>query len=192
MSYRRRQYQYDSNGSLTRKIRSLADGTIITWSYTCDYENRLIKAEKDSDGVIIKTVTFKYDPFGRRIEKKIEKVVNGAQVTKTYTYLYDNEDIILETFTKVKNGNTTTKITKYIHGPGIDEPLAIEKDGIPYYYHADGLGSITHLTDSNQAVIESYTYDVFGKQTRYGDTVKDRYTHLYRKRMGSGDWSLLL
>jgi len=41
MNYRRRAYEYDNNGNLTKKIRSLADGTIKTWSYTYDYEDKL-------------------------------------------------------------------------------------------------------------------------------------------------------
>ncbi len=37
------------------------------------------------------TSKVKYDPFGRRIEKKITE--NGS--TATTKYIYDNEDIIL-------------------------------------------------------------------------------------------------
>ena len=33
------------------------------------------------------------------------------------------------------------------------------------YYHYDGLGSVTHLTDASGAVVERYTYDVFGQPT---------------------------
>ena len=82
-----------------------------------------------------KTVTFKYDPFGRRVEKKVthtssplvgEDRGEGGEA-KTYTYVYDNEDIILEYQTKTDDGRTKTEMTRYIHGPGIDEPLAIEK-----------------------------------------------------------------
>ena len=31
-----------------------------------------------------------------------------------------------------------------------------------YYYHTDGLGSITELTDPSSSVIEKYSYDIFG------------------------------
>ncbi len=34
-----------------------------------------------------------------------------------------------------------------------------------YYYHFDGLGSVVALSDVNATVIESYSYDVFGKVT---------------------------
>jgi RHS repeat-associated protein len=33
------------------------------------------------------------------------------------------------------------------------------------YYHQDGLGSVTQLTDSFGNVVEKYAYDIFGKAT---------------------------
>ncbi|HLO01014.1 MAG TPA: RHS repeat-associated core domain-containing protein, partial [Pyrinomonadaceae bacterium] len=48
-------------------------------------------------------------------------------------------------------------------GPGIDEPLIMEKNGQSFYYHADGLGSVTDLTNQTGAVIQRYTYSSFGK-----------------------------
>lgn len=50
-------YTYDANGN------TLADasGKIYTW----DFENRLVQAVVPGTG----TTTFKYDPFGRRIQK---------------------------------------------------------------------------------------------------------------------------
>ncbi|MBI5598174.1 MAG: hypothetical protein HY890_00375, partial [Deltaproteobacteria bacterium] len=106
-----------------------------------------------------KAVSFKYDPFGRRIEKRVEEVENAAIETGAFTYVYDNEDIILEYLAEVEDGVTKTGLTKYVHGPGIDEPLSIERSGKVYYYHADGLGSITALTDSSAKVVQIYQYD---------------------------------
>ncbi len=61
-----------------------------------DYKNRLVKMVKQEDDETL-TVTFAYDPFGRRIEKKIEEIEDGeTEEIKIYTYIYDNEDIILE------------------------------------------------------------------------------------------------
>jgi len=48
-------------------------------------------------------------------------------------------------------------------GPGIDEPLIIEKNGASFFYHADGLGSITEITDSTGAIKQQYMYSSFGK-----------------------------
>jgi hypothetical protein len=51
-------------------------------------------------------------------------------------YLYDGEDIVAEINDHGRVGN------RYVHGPGIDEPLALIGKKKTAYYHADGLGSI--------------------------------------------------
>jgi RHS repeat-associated protein len=62
-----------------------------------------------------------------------------------------------------------------VHGPGIDEPLAIEQQGKVYFYHADGLGSITSLTDAKGRVVQSCEYDSFGSVRQHGNHVKQPY-----------------
>jgi len=64
---------------------------------------------------------------------------------------------------------------KYVHGPGLDEPLAVDKGGVLYYYHADGLGSVVALTSSTEATVEGYTYETFGKFQRFGNAVMNTY-----------------
>ncbi|MCL5238692.1 MAG: hypothetical protein M1353_12785 [Nitrospirae bacterium] len=76
-----------------------------------------------------KAETFKYDPFGRRIEKRIEEQDEEKTEIKTYSFVYDNEDIILEYLTDAPHGDAKTKTTRYVHGLGIDEPLAINAKG---------------------------------------------------------------
>ena len=93
-------YSYDDNGNL------INDGT---WVYAYDYENRLISASKTGT-----TATYKYDAFGRRIQKE---VTQDAQLT-THNYIYDGDQIIAE---YDGSGNLTAK---YIYGPGIDEPIS--------------------------------------------------------------------
>ncbi len=78
----------------------------------------------------------------------------------------------------------------YTHCLGIDEPIAIERiKGLSskrtvselYYYHYDGLGSITALTDSKSKTVESYSYDSFGNLKRQGNKTKDRFTYTGRE-----------
>jgi len=38
----------------------------------------------------------------------------------------------------------------------------------PYYYHADGLGSITGLSDATGTMVQTYSYDAFGNVTATG------------------------
>jgi RHS repeat-associated protein len=41
----------------------------------------------------------------------------------------------------------------------------MEKNGQKYYYHFDGLGSVTALTDSTVNIVQRYDYDSFGNIT---------------------------
>ena len=175
-------YQYDNNGNLTRK--SAKSGTKVTL-YDYDFENRLIRVEiQEADKTTL--VTFTYDPFGRRLSKtvhrqEIEDDEGEGEGPGTTTYVYDNEDIILEVLTKVEDGQTKTETTRFTHGPGIDEPLAVEKKKEIYFYHADGLGSVVALTDSEQKAVESYDYDSFGNFKHKGGKVKNTYTFTGRE-----------
>ena len=51
----------------------------------------------------------------------------------------------------------------YSHGPGIDEPLEMNRAGSTYNYIADGLGSIIGLTDNTGSIVQQYVYSSFGK-----------------------------
>jgi RHS repeat-associated protein len=110
---------------------------------------------------------YRYDALGRRIEK----VVNGVSIR----YLYHNEDVVLE----LDGGNNVTAL--YIPGPGIDEPLAMFREGRTVVYHADGLGSITTLTDLNGNPVRTYTYDSFGRIVAQTGTVTNPYTYTGRE-----------
>jgi RHS repeat-associated protein len=153
-------YTYDLNGNRTQKI----DGSTST-AYTYDDENRLVRVEITSGTTTV--ITYAYDPFGRRIEKN----VNGT-ITR---YLYDKQAVILE------YNQAGTVQTRYTHGPGIDEPLAMEKDSLMYYYHADGLGSIIALTNTSGGVAQRYNYDAFGNITSGAPTVTQPYTYTARE-----------
>ena len=151
---------------------------------------RYIQAVKQEEDETV-TISFGYDPFARRIWKTVTETSSPlegegqgegeGEETKTYFYVYDKEDIILEYLTKTEDGETKTETTRYIHGPGIDEPLAIINSKGTYYYHADGLGSTVALTDVKQKVVESYTYTSFGEVKRQGDKVKNTFTFTGRE-----------
>jgi len=69
----------------------------------------------------------------------------------------------------------------YTHGPGIDEPLAIGRPTGTFLYHADGLGSITTLTDLSGNPVRSYTYDSFGRIVAQSGTLANSYTYTGRE-----------
>ena len=72
------------------------------------------------------SVSFKYDPFGRRIYK--------SSTATTSVYAYDGDNLIEET------GSTGTATARYTMGLNIDEPLAILQGTTTDYYQADGAG----------------------------------------------------
>jgi RHS repeat-associated protein len=177
---RKHRYEYDRNSNLIKKIEIEDEGEEKVWTYRYDYENRLIEVIKEEEDEL-KIISFKYDPFGRRIEKRIEEIEDGESEVKIYRYVYDHEDIILEYMTKREDGKERREVTRYLHGPGIDEPLAVEQKGRVYYYHADGLGSITALTDKKGRVVQRHEYDSFGNLRHQGNKVKQPYTFTGRE-----------
>jgi RHS repeat-associated protein len=56
-------------------------------------------------------------------------------------------------------------VARYSQTQNIDEPLALLRAGATSYYHADGLGSVTSLSNAAGSIANTYTYDSFGKLT---------------------------
>ena len=131
-------YTFDSNGGTLTKT-----DTTGTTTYTWDFENRLTSVHPPNQT----TVTFKYDPFGRRIQK-------GSSV-----YLYDGANLIEEADS---GGNM---VARYVFGGEVDEPLAASRGTSTEFYQADGLGSITSLSTTAGAMSDSFVYDSFGNVT---------------------------
>ncbi len=126
-------YQYDNNGNTIRKMAKLV-GAITLFEY--DAENTLVRVVSPTN-----TANYRYDGLGRRVEKEVI-----AGITTTTKYVYDNEDILLE----LDGANAI--VARYTHGPGIDEPLIMEKNTQSFYYHEDGLGSISEFMNQSGTV----------------------------------------
>ena len=153
-------YSYDNNGNTLSKTT-----TAGTTSYTWDFENRLASVTLPGTGG---TVNFKYDPFGKRIEKV-------APTTGTTIYAYDGANITGEV------GAGGNLLAYYTQGAGIDEPLATGGTGGTYFYHGDGLGSITSLTGGSGQLANSYVYDSFGNLTASTGTVTNPFQYTARE-----------
>ncbi len=159
-------YEYDANGNQNKKTHKTSGEFTV---YTYDPENRLTKVEVFASGgsTPVATSTYRYDGLGRRIEK----VGNG----QTRRYIYDGEDILLE------YDETNALLARYTHGPGIDEPVAMVRGGASYYYHQDGLGSVTELTDGAGAMAKAYAYDAYGNIIEQTGTVENPYAYTGRE-----------
>jgi RHS repeat-associated protein len=156
-------FTYDNNGNTLS--RTDATGTR---NYSWDFENRLTSVLlPGTDG----TVTFQYDPFGRRIQKTF----THNSTTMVTNYLYDGANVIQELDA---NGS---ELARYAQGPGIDEPLTEFRSGTTSFYEQDGLGSVTSLSDATGALASTYVYDAFGNLTASTGTLKNPFQYTGRE-----------
>ncbi|MGB8062749.1 MAG: RHS repeat-associated core domain-containing protein, partial [Candidatus Sulfotelmatobacter sp.] len=136
-----------------------ANGNILSdpsgKQYTWDFENRLTQVVNPGVG----TTTFRYDPFGRRIDK--------ISPSFTSVFVYD-DDNLLETVNA--SGN---EVAGYTQGLGLDDLLAMERGSVVDYYDADALGSVTSLTASTGSVAQNYSYDSFGNLSSSTGTIRN-------------------
>ena len=147
---------YDANGNTL----SDAQGRSFTW----DFENRLTQAVVP--GTNGGTTTFKYDPFGRRIQK--------ISPNFTSIFVYDGPNLI-----ETLNGSGN-EVASYAQTQKIDEALAELRSSTTDYYLADGLGSITSLSVSSGALANTYTYDSFGILTASIGTARNYFEYTGR------------
>ena len=101
---------------------SFAWGALSTTTYTWDSQNRLTRIDFPDGGL----AEYFYDPFGRRIRKR---VVDGSGVEAIRKYVYDAEDIVA-----IYDGSDAL-LMRFVHGPGIDEPLSV----IDYCTNSQGI-----------------------------------------------------
>jgi RHS repeat-associated protein len=149
-------YTYDHDGNMLTR----PDGAQFSW----DYSSRLKQVVLPGSGG---TVTFKYDPFGRRIQK--------SGPSGTVNYLYDGMNGIEE----VDSGGNL--LARYTQEPRWDGPLSMLRGSVTSYYEQDGLNSVASLTNSSGALAQSYTYDSYGKITASTGTLTNPFQYTGRE-----------
>lgn len=151
------EFEYDADGNMT--ARTTADGEHYTFRY--DAANRLIEAEGPEG-----TVVYAYAPNGARVTR--------AEDGETTRFVFDHEDVVFE----LVDGKVAAR---YLHGPGIDEPLAIERGEDSAFYHADALGTVHRLSGADGDPVGRYRYDAFGRLIVSESTVANTFTYTGRK-----------
>ena len=115
-----------------------------TRKYTFDALGRLSRVENGP-----RTAQYAYSPNGDRIAKQVDG--------KTTHYLYDGLNLLMIL------DEAKQPLARFVHGPGIDDPLAMLADGQTHYYLPDHLGSIAALSDASGQIVTRYSYDPFGR-----------------------------
>ncbi|HKV61868.1 MAG TPA: hypothetical protein VJO16_08145 [Candidatus Acidoferrum sp.] len=152
-------FTYDDDGNTASKTDSTG-----TTNYSWDFENRLTSVTLPGSGG---TISFAYDPFGRRIKK--------VTPSATSIFAYDGDNLIEEA------NSSGSVVARYSQGLNIDEPLAMLRSGSTNFYDADGLGSITSLSNTAGALAQTYTFDSFGKQTGSSGSLTNPFQYTARE-----------
>lgn len=113
-------------------------------------------------------MSFKYDPFGRRIYK--------SSSAGTSVYVSDNYNVIEET-----NGAGTVVARYSQRSLNIDEPLAMLRGGATSFYQADGTGSVTSLSNAVGALAQTYAFDSFGNQMASSGSLTNSFRYTGRE-----------
>jgi RHS repeat-associated protein len=133
-------YTYDADGNLSVK-RNMTTGAQTSFAYNS--LNELAQATTSN-----LNISYQYDA----LDDLVGESLNGT----AYQYIYDGNRILA-----VLDGSNNL-VSLFTDGPGPAEPLIMRRNGADYFYHADAVGSIVALTDSNGNVVESYEYAAFG------------------------------
>ena len=131
-------YTYDDNGNETGAGSA---------SYGYDVASQMTSATVGGT-----TTSYTYDGDGRRLQASV-----GSNATDKTNYLWDPTlpygQIALE------RDNQPVLLKRYIFG--VDR-VSMRSGSADYYFHRDGLGSVTGLTSSSGATEWAYSYEPFG------------------------------
>ena len=140
-----RHYDYDAYGNLIRESRGTGQKLVTEYRYDC--QHRLIGVSLPGGS----TASYKYDAFGRRIEKTVDG--------HTTEFLWQGERLIAE--------SAENRYRSYIYELGSFRPLAmLDGEGplkaAPFYYQLDHLGTPQELTDYSGEIMWSAKYRAYG------------------------------
>ena len=139
-------YEYDNAGNLLKDDKA---------QYTYDAFNRNTKVETFNGNIQIN----RYDAEGLRHEME----ENG----KLVSFIYRGDEVIAEESQEDKIRYIRTSVL-----------LASDAESARTYYHyaSDEMGSITHVTDSeNKEILNHYEYDAWGNLTVCEEKVQNRF-----------------
>ncbi len=121
---------------------NLIDDNWIGREYEWDQFNRMTMVKNGSGTPLY---GFEYGATG---ERAVQNTYAGGLVSSTRTFLYDREDVVVE----YSDDQFSSLFRQYIHGPGIDEPLAILGDDpgeYMYYLEEDHIAMLPGLIGGN-------------------------------------------
>jgi RHS repeat-associated protein len=152
-------YSYDARGN--RLTMDSTQAPVISGAtYEYDEWDRLSKATTE-DG---KVVSYKYNGD----DLMVERTENG----ETTRYYYDGTNIVAEA--KVVNGQPVEKAS-YVRGLGLID--RVDAGGSKAYYLRNGHWDVVELRDGNGAVLNQYSYDIWGNPQQTVESVENPFRY---------------
>ena len=145
---------YDASGNMT------SDGVN---SFSWNARNQMSSVNAGS-------VSFQYDPYGRRAAKTVAGI--------TTNYLYDGANVAQE----ISGGSPTANLLS----GGIDEVFTRTDSSGTANFLTDALGSTINLTNSSGSSLAQYTYEPFGNATLTSGSSTNPYEYAGRENDGTG------
>lgn len=151
-------YEYDDNGSLTKKVNGIA---ISDFAY--DMASRLSEI-KSAD----KTVQYLYDGLGNRIAR----IENGQRTN----YILDLNSRMTQVLAETDaDGN----INKYhVYGLGLIETIL--PGGETQVYHFNSRGNTAAISNAAGQIVQKYAYDDFGTVNNQWGSIESSFKFLGR------------
>ena len=141
-------YGYDDNGNtVSRYVPGIGNTT-----YAYDLENRLLCVSLPNGTITEHTYSIR--------SQRVSTATSGVITYLMYDF-YDPSSLRVEDRIAdyAENGSL---IARYIHGSGVDEPLALVRGTSTLFYSANAIGTVTTITMTGQSVAVSYEYEAFG------------------------------
>jgi RHS repeat-associated protein len=158
--------RHDDNGNITDDGQN---------RYEYDALNRLRRVTRKSDNAVV--AVYRYDAFNRRVERI---VTNSGALNERVVYLYDSWREIEE--------RRDNAVQQYVYGMWIDEPLTLDKDdnndGVvdqSFFYHQDGKTNVTALTNASGGLVQTITYDAYGRPSLGQSSIGNPYLFAGRR-----------
>jgi RHS repeat-associated protein len=175
-------YEYDTTqggSKFDSDIMTKAGNDDLTWnsngqlaqtpaiSFNYNWDGKLRKVYDANDDLI---VSYKYDGLGNRICK-------NSAAGGNHRYILDLTGSGPKVLLVLDVGNNNAILKRYVH---TDSEVLMQQDGstaLRYYYLHDRLGSVRLVIDDTGSVVNSYTYDPWGKafESETQETVSNDY-----------------
>ncbi len=154
-----KRYAYDAHGNLTDKKIGSHTHIKLDWNAEHQLEQSQVTRNAQDDDPVVQRTVYKYDPFGRRIQKRDafgetnftwdgNRLLAETRGSHTRTYLYE--------------GNSFVPLAQVDSGAPPQPSDPAKNSAQVLYFHTDHLGTPRELTDSGGNLHWVATYKAWG------------------------------